>query len=274
MLLPNGLSTEKQIVGVDWSRKEIDTFDGQTYNKFSNLIEAASFYPNTMFVLEATGESFELQRRVKALDAFEVNDIDAYCFKTQRTAWFRKEHHIKKTTGAKDAKVIYRIATESKISLHRFKPLVDNDPIRDSIHDFLVEDRYLYDGEKTAALAKKYVDVVPDDKKEFLLSGKVFRKQIGRILAVAIEVRKAGRGYREFRRQIGNYSNGYPSMARSEFYHWWARMVVNARLKRHVAKSLTNLTPKQKVIQRQTLRELDRVAKWLWKSTEKEARTI
>jgi len=268
MKLPNGMSTERKIIGVDWNRTQVDVFDGKNYFKYADLLELAPRFKGCMLVLEATAESYQLQKRQAVLAAFSENDIAAYCFKTQRTAWFRKKHKIKKKTDAKDAKVIYRIATESPISLHRFGSLCESDVIREKIKDFLVEDRYLYNGEKTRELAVKYVPVIPSDKREFFLSGKAFRKQVGRVLLVAVEVRRQGRGFREFRRQLGNYGNGYHSMPRSEFYHWWTRMITNARLGRHVAKALNSLTPKQRLVHRQVLREADKVAKFLWKITE------
>jgi hypothetical protein len=44
--------------------------------------------------------------------------------------------------------------------------------------------------------------------------------QVGRILYVAEEVRKAGGGYREFRRRLGNYGNGFKGIMRSEINNW------------------------------------------------------
>jgi len=271
MKLLNGIEiNDRPIIGVDWSRvRGADVYDPKTDTviNFPNLEAVAVAYPGSFLVLEAPSESYELQRRAMVLEAFEKADIVAYCYKSQRTAWFRKSFLIKKSDKT-DAKVIYRIATETRLSLHRFLPLMDDDPIREAVKAFLVKDRYLYNGKQSVELAKTLLKgKTAPCAEDILLSGKAYRKQIGRILAVAQEVRKAGRGYREFRRQLGNYGNGYASMPRSEFYHWWARMITNARLDRHVAKMLANITPEQRLVHRQVLKESTKAAKWLWSLT-------
>ncbi len=222
------------MIGVDWSRDKIDVYDPrqEKVKIFSNLEEVAENYPGTFLVLEATAESYELQRREKVLQAFEDNDVQAYCFPSKRTAKFRVENNIKKS-DAKDAKVIYCIGTQTELALHRFGPLFGNDKIRNEIEPAVIEDRYLYDGEQCYAVATKLLTgvTIPVEFRDFIFTGKKFRKQIGRILIAAQAVKKAGRGYREFRRIIGNYSNGYASILRSEYYWWWIRTVLNARLK-------------------------------------------
>jgi len=272
MRLPNGIETnDRPVLGLDWSRvKGVDLYNPETdtVEQFDSLELAAVAHPNSLFVLEATGESYELQRRQVVLDAFESHDVVAYCFKTQRTAWFRKAFNLPKS-NAGDAKVIYRIATETTLSLHRFQALHETDPIRDEVANFLMQDRYLHNGSQTEEIAGKYLKglAVPTEYTDLIFAGKKPRKQIGRMLAVAEVVRKNHRGYREFRRQIGNYSNGYGCMARSEFYHWWTRMVTNARLGRHVAKALGSLTVDQKVVHRQVLKEATIAARLLWRLT-------
>jgi hypothetical protein len=272
MRLLNGIETnDRPVLGLDWSRvKGVDLYNPSTdeVEKFPSLEAAAIAQPNSFFVLESTGESYELQRRQTVLDAFEKQGVIAYCFKTQRTAWFRKQFNLAKS-NAGDAKVIYRIATETTLALHRFQPLHKSDPIRDEVANFLMQDRYLHNGDQTKVIAKKYLDAatIPMEYNDLLFAGKKPRKQIGRVLAVAEIVRKNNRGYREFRRQMGNYSNGYGCMARSEFYHWWTRMVTNARLGRHVAKALGSLTAEQRLVHRQVLKDATIAARWLWKLT-------
>lgn len=283
MLLLNGIQTERPIIGVDWSRTEIKVYDPRTrgVRTFSTLEEAAPFYKGAFLVLESTTESYELQRRQIVLDAFEKNDIEAWGFKTDRTAQFRIKNKVKKS-DAGDAKTIYRIATETKIALHRLGPLTQNDPIRDKIKNFLVKDRYAYDGEKSRALAEKLIKNVPEEFKQFIFSGKEYRKQVGRILAVAQEVRRAKRGYREFRRQLGNYGNGYASMPRSEYYWWWVRVVLNARLKAlGIEKKYTKIqdaasgkeeklrkwTAKELELKTQIMRQAVKAAQYLWRAT-------
>lgn len=271
MRLRNGIQIgNRPVIGVDWSRTGVEVYDPRVGEsvKFLNLEEVAQAHPGCFLVLETTAESYELQRRATVLQAFETHDIIAYGYKTQRTAWFRKQFLIEKSNKA-DAQVIYRIATETTLSLHRFELLPEGDPTRQAIKKFLVHDRYMHNGEESEQLSEKYLDGVsiPDEFKELIFAGKKYRKQVGRILAVAVEVRKANRGYREFRRQLGNYGNGYASMPRSEFYHWWTRMVTNARLGRHVAKALNVLTDDQRKVHRQVLKDATAVAKYLWRLT-------
>jgi hypothetical protein len=266
--LPNGIETEgRRVLSVDWNRTEVMVFDGVKVVSLNTLEEVACKYPNSFLVLEATGESYELQRRAEVLKAFESANILAYCFKTQRTAWFRRIFGIKKS-DTEDAKVIYRIATQTTLSLHRFKELNREDLLRESIKSFLVTDRYRHNGALSEGVATKFLKGVNTSEfQELIFSGKKYRKQIGRVLVVALETRQAGRGFREFRRQLGNYGNGYGSMPRSEFYHWWTRTVTNSRLERNVAKGLKDLTLSQRIVHRQVLREATRCAKFLWRLT-------
>ena len=268
MRLLNGIEIgNRPVIGVDWGRSSVEVYDPRVGKsvKFINLEEVAQAHPGCFLVLETTSESYELQRRYTVLQAFETHDIVAYGYKTQRTAWFRKQFLLEKSHKV-DAQAIYRIATETTLSLHRFELLPESDPTRQAIKKFLVDDRYMHNGEESGQLAEKYLGGVsiPDEFKELIFAGKKYRKQIGRILAVAVEVRKVNRGYREFRRQLGNYGNGYASMPRSEFYHWWTRMVTNARLGRHVLKTLTALTDDQRKVHRQVLKDATAVAKYLW----------
>ena len=279
MRLPNGIETQdRSILGLDWQRSKVDVYDSTTkgFKEFKNIEEAAEAYPGSMFILEATGESYELQRRDQTLKALDEFNVLAYCYKTQKTARFRKALKITKS-DKKDARTIYRIGTETKFSLHRFSSLVEADPIRESIKDFLVEDRYLHDGAKSYALAEKYLTgtAIPEDFRVFLFSGKDYRAQIGRILSVALEVRKHGRGRRMFECQLGNYGNGYTSMPRSEFYYWWARGVFRTRYKSLLKKKdaddersfYDRLTVSQKELYRKNLRVCDKVADYLWALT-------
>jgi len=288
MKYPNGIETDRVIIGVDWSRAKVDVYDSSTgkFQTFPNLEKAAEAFPKTMFVLESTGESFELQRRETVLKAFDKYDIDARCSNTKYTAQFRMKHEIGKSDSG-DAKVLYRIFTETKLSWGRFAPIIESDPIRKSIGKFLVEDRYLHDKKKSEALAQKYLGqvAVPDEFKEFIIAkqGKKkteYRKPVGSILAVAKTVVDAKGGYRVFRNQLGNHGQGYGSMPRSEFYWWWVRIVLNKRLKElgvkkkykeipdaktGVPKKLRQWTTKEQQLKKQAMKDAVKAAQWLWK---------
>ena len=92
MRLPNGIETQdRSILGLDWQRSKVDVYDSTTkgFKEFKNIEEAAEAYPGSMFILEATGESYELQRRDQTLKALDEFNVLAYCYKTQKTARFR-----------------------------------------------------------------------------------------------------------------------------------------------------------------------------------------
>ncbi|VVB50889.1 Uncharacterised protein [uncultured archaeon] len=238
MKLPNGMNTERPIIGADWSRKKgVDIYDPHTDSvaNFPSFEAAAPNYKGYLLITESTAESFELQRRAVVLKAFEENNVEAWGFKTQRTAQFRMKWDILKSNES-DAKTIYCIGTKTKTALSRLGPLRTEDLLREEIQETLVRDRFLFDGEPSQKLAAAVLNdaVIPREfssilvEKEFKKKrGRVYRSSVGRILLVAKAVRDAGRGYREFRRQLGNYGNGYKSMARSE--HNWHLTIYEVR---------------------------------------------
>ena len=92
----------------------------------------------------------------------------------------------------------------------------------------------------------------PAEFTEFM-SGKC-RAQVRRFVAVALRVRKAGKGFREFRRQIGNYAKKYGR----KFYWLWTSAITYARLKKAglpVQKSKP-LSPEQQQIRRDVLKQV------------------
>jgi hypothetical protein len=239
-----------------------------------------------MFVLESTGESFELQRRAVVLEAFDKYDIDARCSNTKYTAHFRMKNEVGKTNSG-DAKVLYRIFTEKKLSWSRFSPIVEDDEIRDKIQKFLVEDRYMHNKKKTEALSQKYLSkqVIPSEFADFIVSkqGKKktdYRKPVGSILAVADMVVSHKSGYRVFRKQLGNHGQGYGSMPRSEFYWWWVRIILNKRIKEQgivkkykeipdaktgVPKKLRQWTQEENDLKKQSMKDAVKAAQYLWR---------
>jgi len=275
MQLPNKIITNKNVfLGVDWSRNQIDVFDGKNWSKFSSLMEVAENFPNSVVFLEASAESFELQKRKEVLEAFAKNNVDAYCFPTRWTASYRKENSIHEKTNPTDAKVIREIGITWPKSLCKFKEIT-NDPLGKKINEFLIYDRYAFDSDNTKKLAEEYIKDYSSEFVEFLKTGKKYRAQVGRFVATALEVRKAGKGFREFRRQIGNYAQGYGRMTRSEFYWWWTRTITKTRLKRlgEIVKKndkktwWNRMTIKQQQIHRQVLKVADKVLKYIWQCT-------
>ena len=291
MKLLNGIDVaDRPIIGVDWSRERCDVYDPRTGNKiFKTLEQVAENYGGGFLVLEAPAESYELQRRAVVLESFKKNGIIAYVFPSQMTSKYRQFWELKKTDTT-DAKVVYRIATETKLSLHRFKPLLESDGFEKNIRNLITEDRYKENGALSLSTSKKYLKSieVPSEYHDFIFStNKQYRKQVGRILMAAEAVRKAGHGYREFRRVLGNYANGYKQILRSEYYYWWLRCVCNARLKRDGIKrkkilidrinpktgmqiEIRQWTEEEKQMRLRVRHEGQKVAQYLWHLTKKE----
>lgn len=286
------------VAGVDWSRFEvIVSAKDQPVARFKTLAEAAPNYKGYIWVLEATADSFELQNRqidIDAIDAIEAAGINAFCFNSKYTSLYRiKWNDIAKTDEA-DAEVIRRIATETPITCSRFKQIVKEDPIRDAIKKILVEDRYLFDGQKSIELAKanlpEYKDV-PESFREFLYKPETIKsknprkptpkKQIGRLFMAIHQVKQAGLGWRTLRRQVGNHGQGYGCMLRSEFYWWLVRIIISARLKKLGIEKTTKIShidpktkeeravriwaPEEEEVKKKVMRQMDKILKWMWK---------
>lgn len=163
MRLPNGIKTNsREIAGVDWSRTEVTIkVKGQPVRTFATLAEAAPHYKMFIWAIESTADSFELQLRQPDLDAIAANNIWAFCSNTKYTSQYRIKWGIEKSDES-DAGVILRIFTETSLSWARFKQLIESDPIRDAIFKFSVEDRYLFDGTRSADVSKQYLPAYAD----------------------------------------------------------------------------------------------------------------
>ena len=304
MKLMNGMTLQgSYLIALDWSRTEVCVYDARTDSTetFKTIEDVAKRHPGCSLVLEATAESFELTRRLDVLAALDAAGIDAYVYPTRYTKNFRLKHKIEKNDAA-DAKVIYRVATETKLSLHKFGPLrgKNGDPVRTEISQFVITDRSVYQGSASLAYAEKYLGkiqkrkrklsvaadvvpvVVPEEYKTWIYgTGGKYRAQIGRIFYTAEAVRRAGGGYREFRRQLGNYGNGYGRIMRSEINWWWTRPRLNAKMKELGIKpvkksamkngkevSIRTWPANEVAIRQKVMAEGVRVAKFLWHQTE------
>jgi hypothetical protein len=239
------------LLGLDWSRTEVTVYDPRTdgTSVYPTIEDAARANRRCSFVMEATAESFELSRRPdNVLPALKEAGIDAYTFKTEVTKDFRLKHNITKD-DANDAKVIYRIATETKTALSRFKPLRTDDTLGERVSQFVMEDRSIYAGQNTIVYAEKYFDnalvPIPEQFVPWVYgANKKYRAPVGKILYLAEQTRNAGRGYREFRRQLGNYGNGFPRIMRSEMNWWLSRIRLIAEMKARKWKPDTKPTGK------------------------------
>src|SRR5437763_6662147 len=96
------------------------------------------------------------------------------------------------------------------------------DPLGLRISGFVLTDLSV-DGKDSLPYAEKYLErqpVPPEFDSWIYDSTGNYRPQVGRILFVAEEVRKAGRGYREFWGQLGNHENSRECIMRSEIRTW------------------------------------------------------
>ena len=297
MKLLNEITIKGNLLGLDWSRPQVHVYDPRTdkVTTYKNIEEVASNHPGCSLVLEATAESFELERRNIVLAALAAANIDAYTFKTRITAEFRREHNISEKSDTIDAKVIYRVATETKKSLKRFGPLMEKDKLREDISKWVISDRSQYDGKNSRFVVEKYFgkiaskkhnkkleskadlsalfedkntinsSVIPMEFQGFIFgSDNKYRKSLGRVFHTAEEVRKVGGGYRVFRRQIGNYSNGYGCIMRSEVNFWLVRTVANARI---AALRKAGQLVDEKKIKKEVFKESKKFFDYIWKLT-------
>jgi len=70
-------------------------------------------------------------------------------------------------------------------------------------------------------LSEMMCDDVPDDFQLWIYDGEGnYRAQVVLVLAEAEKVRKAGRGYREFRRRVGNYANAEKGVMKDQTNLW------------------------------------------------------
>lgn len=296
--LPNGIALNgKPVCGVDWSRSEviISEEEDKPVSKFKTLADAAPHYKGYVWVLESTADSFELQNRQIDLDAIKEAGIEAYCFKPKFTSCYRIQWGDIAKTDEADSRVIRRIFLTTNITCGRFKQITRDDPLRIAINKAIITDRQ-YEGEYSVATAKKYIPSfidTPAHFREFLYDAATIKpknpqkavpkKQIGRLLMAAELVRKDCKGYRTFRRQVGNFGQGYGCMLRSEYYHWLVRIVLNARMKKADINKTTkesHVDPKTKenkfvrvwtheelFLKKQVMKDMEAVLKWLWKLT-------
>lgn len=300
MKLPNGIDTQgRPVAAIDWSRSKIHIkeADKKVASEYKSLTEAAPHYKGYIWAMESTVESFELQKRQEVLDAIAKAGIQAFCINPKYTSRYRIIWNYNKSDSV-DAEVILRIFTETKLVWGELRQLVRKDTLRDTIKRRLVEDRYLYGSSVTLQTAIGHLPVrkhIPESYWSLILESSNAqaknpkrlrpKKQIGRLLLAALEVRKAGLGWRTFVRQVGAYGQGYPCMLRSEYYHHLIRNIWKARLKAAgMAKPLivyerTNpknqeekiktevWSPEQVAIRNTVAREMYHILKWLWRLT-------
>jgi len=277
--LPNEIETHGRVCcSGDWNGLEVHLYrsDTNSITTYPNFETMAEKNPNIVLFLESTAESYKLDRRKLVLDAFAKYGVEAWTFKTQYTGKYRKMWKLGKTDVI-DAKLIYRIATETKMTLKRFGELRRNDPLTETITRIILDRPQ---GSKESHLEVKTQlsrVIAPKEYNSYLLTTtKKYRAPIGRILMLAKAVREAGRGRREFERQLGSSGQGKRGIMRSEFYYHWVRPIAQSILKSESTKKIymKSMTPKQEVrfreINKEVMHMADKVAYWLWKTTEVE----
>jgi hypothetical protein len=281
---------------MDWSRsKTLTRIKKGEITSSKSLIEAISSLPDgCIIVLESTAESFELQNRQAVLDMIHSKNIEARCFSPRHTSRYRMKWGIPKSDEI-DVEVIYRIFTEENLTCSKFKQIIDKeqDKLRIYSQKALIKDRR-YEGEESLKMIEKYLpdfSKVPLDLQECIYKPtkaknprkRTPRIQVPRYLIIARAVRDAGRGYRTYRRLIGNYGNGFGSMARSEFNYHHVGSICDARVKNagiertfkegdidpktRERKNVPHWTEQEYKIHKDTLKDTSRVVKWLWNLT-------
>jgi hypothetical protein len=286
MILPNKIDTkDKQIIAVDWSYKTVHVCEGlnKPIKTFCSLSEMAPHYKNAIMAIESTADSYDLDDRLKDIKVLQDNNIEVHCSNPIYTARHRKENNIEKT-NENDSRCIYQIFTEKKLVWNKFKPLVEVDKLRNDINKVIRDDRWKNDGAEILKLSQQLIpefNTIPLDFLPFLYTQTVLkvkkpkkarecRKVIGRILLCAIKIRKLGKGRKEFIRQLGNYGQGYGCMLRSEFYQT-VDDVLESRLKKLGldVKECKHKSSESKAINKEIMKMSSKMAKWLWKLTEK-----
>jgi hypothetical protein len=75
--------------------------------------------------------------------------------------------------------------------------------------------------QQTAITKQQNTYYVPDEFELWIYDGEGnYRPQVVLVLAEAEKVRKAGKGYREFRRRLGNYANGRKGAMKDQTNLW------------------------------------------------------
>jgi len=77
-------------------------------------------------------------------------------------------------------------------------------------------------------------------------------------------VRKAGGGFRTFRKQVGNFKRGYPCLLRSEYYNI-VRDVLQSRMEK------AGIKEPSEEMRKDVLRLASQTLKYLWKLTAKKS---
>lgn len=304
-ILPNGINTNGlPIAAVDWARGKVTVaFQDGRVEQFKSFEDAAKYckgltqdYKGFIWVTESTADSYELQFRQRDLAIMEAYSIRTYCFNPKYTSRYRILHGISKS-DQHDAEVILKIFLETRMTCGRLKPLIEKgkDTLRVVIEEQLVEDRYLHDGDVSLKIANKYLprwEDVPEKYLEFLYVGTKAKKpkvrklkpSIGKLLMVALGVREENLGWRTFRRLMGNYGQGYHSMARSELYNHLIRNITYARMKdlgiprkkikSHIdpktgeERNISVPSPQEDAVRKQVMKEMAKVLRYLWDLTD------
>lgn len=214
----------RQLVVFDWAARRIHvTTDGVTVRVLGSIHELLEeLTVPCKLVAESTFESWDPQRRRRAIDALRSAGHELYVFRPKRTAKLRAELGIKKSDSA-DALVIHHLATRTRT---HFYPAPDPSP--DAVlRRQLANSAYLQvrANHEKPALAAKAADVLgpysalDEPARAALGNGSAYSETLLAVLwFVALRVRSRD----EFERLVGLHGSGYPSLLRSEIHtHVW-----------------------------------------------------
>ena len=234
---------------------DIDTGVERTPEDYDDFIRLMQELRPAEIYIESTAMSYDLRRWDNFLVVAQstspkgANSIAAtriFTLSPRITSWRRKGGK----SDMEDARTIARLVREGLVHFSEARPRGRHDvtnALRERITKAVVPARRTKYDPTLPQMAQALADL-PDPKEapEPLRKGKrkvVYLPTHAYSLAIAARiVLEAGGDWREFRRQVGNFGAGYPSLLRSNYYKHW------------LGKTRT----------KERMRDLDRAVRWVW----------
>ena len=209
----------RPVVAMDWSFHGVHvTFDGETVITHPSVRDfVATLRTPHQICAEATFESWDHDQRQVLAREIRAAGHELYVFRPTHTA--RARGDLAKT-DANDARVIYRVATQSRLHLY---PLPAPDPSWVELRESANRDyqRLRLAGRKAeltaaaAAILGPYEDL-DDETRVVLGNGQHYSDTL---LAVTYFAASRSRGRAYFERLLGLQGSAHPSLLRSDLHH-------------------------------------------------------
>lgn len=219
---------------VDWSsNKVLPLYDGATFTEHKSLRAIIEYVEVPCeLAIESTFESYITDEHNALIARAAERDVQFRIVQPRNTSNYRQRHIGEILAGRKitkkdsknqddkmDTAIIFELAfkTNYHTMAPRIWPVDDNPSLAKRVVAMRKMDYDNADGQRAMALLKKHgIPCTP-----LFLSA---------VLA-AEEVVKTGGNRDDFDRIIGAYAHGYPSLFRSNFYHWAVPPLVWAEVK-------------------------------------------